>query len=43
MLVFCGDRLYRIGDWGYMLLDGRLEICGRCDFMVKIRGYFIEV
>lgn len=39
----CGDRLYRTGDWGYMLSDGRLEICGRCDSMVKIRGYSIEV
>ncbi|VDI14878.1 Hypothetical predicted protein [Mytilus galloprovincialis] len=38
-----GDRLYRTGDWGYMLSDGRLEICGRCDSMVKIRGYSIEV
>lgn len=38
-----GDRLYRTGDWGYMLSDGSLEICGRCDTMVKIRGYSIEV
>ena len=38
-----GDRLYRTGDWGYMLSDGHLEICGRCDSMVKIRGYSIEV
>ncbi|PNF30886.1 hypothetical protein B7P43_G06094 [Cryptotermes secundus] len=35
-------RLYRTGDWGYMLSDGSLEICGRCDSMVKIRGYSIE-
>lgn len=39
----CGDILYRSGDWGYMLSDGRLEICGRCDTMVKVRGYSIEV
>ncbi|KAK3100605.1 hypothetical protein FSP39_022476 [Pinctada imbricata] len=39
----CGERLYRTGDWGYMLSDGSLEICGRCDTMVKIRGYSIEV
>lgn len=38
-----GDRLYRTGDWGYMLSNGCLEICGRCDSMVKIRGYSIEV
>lgn len=38
-----GSRLYRTGDWGYMLSDGSLEICGRCDTMVKIRGYSIEV
>ncbi|XP_077984922.1 uncharacterized protein LOC144439501 [Glandiceps talaboti] len=37
-----GDRLYRSGDWGYMLSGGQLEICGRCDSMVKIRGYSIE-
>ena len=36
-----GDR--RTGDWGYMLSDGKLEICGRCDSMVKIRGYSVEV
>lgn len=35
-------RLYRTGDWGYVLSDGSLEICGRCDSMVKIRGYSIE-
>ncbi|KAK7495228.1 hypothetical protein BaRGS_00013410, partial [Batillaria attramentaria] len=38
-----GDRLYRTGDCGYMLSDGSLEIHGRCDTMVKIRGYSIEV
>ena len=37
-----GTRLYRTGDWGYMLSDGSFEICGRCDTMVKIRGYSIE-
>ncbi|GAB1602662.1 uncharacterized protein LOC115218372 [Argonauta hians] len=36
-------KLYRTGDWGYMLSNGDLEICGRCDSMVKIRGYSIEV
>ncbi|GFG29417.1 hypothetical protein Cfor_02618 [Coptotermes formosanus] len=36
-------RMYRTGDWGYVLSDGSLEICGRCDSMVKIRGYSIEI
>jgi acyl-CoA synthetase (AMP-forming)/AMP-acid ligase II len=35
-------RLYKAGDWGYLLSDGSFEICGRCDSMVKIRGYSIE-
>lgn len=38
-----GDRMYRTGDWGYILADSILEICGRCDTMVKIRGYSIEI
>ncbi|XP_013419834.1 uncharacterized protein LOC106180401 [Lingula anatina] len=38
-----GARLYKTGDWGYMLSDGSFEICGRCDSMVKIRGYSIEI
>lgn len=38
-----GRRLYRTGDWGYLLSDDSLEICGRCDTMVKVRGYSIEV
>lgn len=38
-----GDRMYRTGDWGYLLPDSILEICGRCDTLVKIRGYSIEI
>jgi len=38
-----GSRLYRTGDWGYLLSDGSLEIIGRCDSMVKIRGYTVEL
>ncbi|KAL4089148.1 hypothetical protein QTP88_024216 [Uroleucon formosanum] len=38
-----GDRLYKTGDWGYLRTDGSLEICGRCDSMVKIRGYTVEL
>ena len=34
-----GSRLYRTGDMGRVLPStGELEIIGRCDFMVKIRG-----
>ena len=36
-------RLYRTGDNGYLVSGGRLEICGRCDSMVKVRGYSIEL
>ncbi len=25
-----------------MMSDGSFEICGRCDSMVKIRGYSVE-
>lgn len=38
-----GPRLYRTGDWGYLLSDGSLEVVGRCDSMVKIRGYTVEL
>mmetsp|Transcript_29308 Transcript_29308/g.62813 ORF Transcript_29308/g.62813 Transcript_29308/m.62813 type:complete len:1141 (-) Transcript_29308:157-3579(-) len=35
-------RLYRTGDLGRVLPDSKeLEILGRCDFMVKIRGYSV--
>jgi thioester reductase-like protein len=35
-------RLYRTGDLGRILPDSKeLEILGRCDFMVKIRGYSV--
>ncbi len=34
--------LYRTGDLGRILPDSKeLEILGRCDFMVKIRGYSV--
>ncbi|XP_075227039.1 uncharacterized protein LOC142327684 isoform X2 [Lycorma delicatula] len=38
-----GSKLYRTGDWGYVLSDGTLEICGRCDSAVRIRGYNVEL
>jgi amino acid adenylation domain-containing protein/thioester reductase-like protein len=37
------ERFYRTGDLAFILPDGNLEIRGRCDFMVKIRGYSIHL
>eukprot|EP00931_Biecheleriopsis_adriatica_P116929 TRINITY_DN92505_c0_g1_i1.p1 TRINITY_DN92505_c0_g1~~TRINITY_DN92505_c0_g1_i1.p1 ORF type:complete len:1308 (+),score=257.80 TRINITY_DN92505_c0_g1_i1:43-3924(+) len=36
-----GVPFYRTGDLARELHDGVLEILGRCDFMVKVRGYSI--
>lgn len=38
-----GKRLYRSGDLGRLLPDGNIEILGRSDFQVKIRGHRIEL
>jgi amino acid adenylation domain-containing protein/thioester reductase-like protein len=38
-----GARMYRTGDRARILPDGSLEIMGRVDFMVKIRGYSVEL
>ncbi len=38
-----GARLYRTGDLGRMLPDGNLELLGREDLQVKIRGHRIEL
>lgn len=38
-----GLRLYRSGDLGYFLNDGRLMYCGRNDRQVKLRGLRIEL
>jgi acyl-CoA synthetase (AMP-forming)/AMP-acid ligase II len=38
----CPGRLYRTGDLGKLVPpEGNLQIIGRCDFMVKIRGYSV--
>jgi thioester reductase-like protein/amino acid adenylation domain-containing protein len=38
-----GAKMYRSGDRARILSDGSLEILGRVDFMVKIRGYSVEL
>jgi amino acid adenylation domain-containing protein len=37
-----GGRIYRTGDRGRLLPDGRIQHLGRCDDQLKIRGYRIE-
>jgi amino acid adenylation domain-containing protein/FkbM family methyltransferase len=38
-----GARLYRTGDVGRYLEDGRIEYLGRSDRQVKLRGYRVEL
>ncbi|MBD5444216.1 MAG: amino acid adenylation domain-containing protein [Lachnospiraceae bacterium] len=42
-IVWNGMRLYRTGDFGYFLEDGRLIYRGRNDGQVKLRGLRIEL
>lgn len=37
-----GDRLYRTGDLGRFNADGALELLGRADHQIKIRGHRVE-
>lgn len=40
---FYGKKVYRTGDLGCFMADGRIEYHGRNDFQVKIRGLRIEL
>ena len=37
------DRLYKTGDMGRYLPDGKVEFTGRIDYQVKIRGFRVEL
>ena len=38
-----GERLYKSGDLGFYRSDGMIQIAGRKDFQVKIRGLRVEL
>lgn len=38
-----GERLYKSGDLGFYRTDGMIQIAGRKDFQVKIRGLRVEL
>ncbi|WP_051744356.1 amino acid adenylation domain-containing protein [Streptomyces yerevanensis] len=37
-----GDRMYRTGDMGRLRSDGNLEVLGRVDDQMKIRGFRVD-
>jgi non-ribosomal peptide synthetase component F len=47
-MLFCavcrpGEKMYDTGDRCRYLPSGSIEVIGRCDFMVKIRGYSVVI
>lgn len=38
-----GERVYRTGDLGCILMNAEIQYLGRIDFQVKIRGYRVEL